>query len=100
MIAFAAKPFLLEPPIGEYIVSVLYKLHGGENTAIPRLMSIVYWMIAGFLLYLLTKKLVSPDGAFVATLIFLFFPYGIRASRSFQPDPLMIMFFVASIYCV
>jgi len=99
-ISRAAKPFLLEPPIEDYVVSLLYRVYGGENMIIPRLMSILYWMIGGFLLYLLAKELVSSDGAIIALAIFLFLPYGVRASRSFQPDPLMIMMFIASVYAV
>jgi 4-amino-4-deoxy-L-arabinose transferase-like glycosyltransferase len=99
-ISRAAKPFYLEPPIEYYMVSLLYRVYGGENMMIPRLMSILYWTIGGLLLYLLAKELVSSDGAIIALAIFLFLPYGVRASRSFQPDPLMIMMFIASIYAV
>jgi len=99
-IALAAKPALLEPPIAEYIASFLYRVFGGENMMIPRLMSIIYWMVAGVFLYLLAKDLISPDGGIIAAAFFLFLPYGVRASRSFQPDPLMIMFFTASVYFI
>lgn len=99
-IARAAKPFLLEPPITEYIVSVLYRWYGGERFFIPRLMSIFYWLIAAAVLYLLAKDLISHDAGIIAVVFFLFLPFGIIASRSFQPDPLMIMMFVASIYAV
>lgn len=100
LISQAAKPYFIEPPIEDYIVSLLYRAYGGENMIIPRLMSVLYWMIGGLLLYLLAKELVSGDGAIIALAIFLFLPYGVRASRSFQPDPLMTMMFVASIYAV
>ena len=99
-IALAAKPALLEPPITELIASFLYRIFGGESFIIPRSMSILFWLAAGALIYLLARDLVSPDGAIVSAAFFLFLPYGVRASRSFQPDPLMIMMFTASIYAV
>ena len=63
-------------------------------------MSIIFWLAAGAFIYLLARDLVSPDGGIVAAAFFLFLPYGVRASRSFQPDPLMIMMFTASISAV
>jgi 4-amino-4-deoxy-L-arabinose transferase-like glycosyltransferase len=37
----------------------------------------------------------SFDAAIISTAYYLFFPYAILASRSFQPDPLMVMLIVA-----
>ena len=99
-IALAAKPALLEPPITEYIASFFYRIFGGESFIIPRSMSIVFWLIAGIFIYLLAKDLISPDGGIISAAFFLFLPYAVRASRSFQPDPLMIMMFTASIFAV
>src|SRR5258706_13997967 len=42
-------------------------------------------------LFMLVQELVSFDGALLSTAYYLFFPYAIFASRSFQPDPLMVM---------
>jgi Dolichyl-phosphate-mannose-protein mannosyltransferase len=43
----------------------------------------------------LARDFVSFDGALVATAYYLIFPYAIIGSRSFQPDPLMIMLMLA-----
>jgi 4-amino-4-deoxy-L-arabinose transferase-like glycosyltransferase len=51
-------------------------------------------------MYLLAKDLISSDAAIIAVSYFLFLPYGVWASRSFQPDPLMIMFLLAASYSV
>jgi 4-amino-4-deoxy-L-arabinose transferase-like glycosyltransferase len=48
-------------------------------------------MIGGVFLFLLVRDLVSFEGAIVSTAYYLFFPYAVIASRSFQPDPLMVM---------
>lgn len=47
-----------------------------------------------FFLFLLARKLTSIDGAIAAIAFYLFLPYAIIASRSFQPDPLMIMLII------
>jgi 4-amino-4-deoxy-L-arabinose transferase-like glycosyltransferase len=96
----AASPPLLEPSIVEYSASLLYRIFGSENLIIPRLTSIIFWLVSAVFLYLLARKLISPDAAVISISYFLFLPYGVRASRSFQPDPLMIMMFVAAAYSV
>ncbi len=98
--ALAAKPKPLEPPVTETITSLLYRAVGGEHLIIPRLMSILFWMIAAVFLYRLATEMISPDAGIVASAIFLFLPLGVVGSRSFQPDPLMIMFFTATIYSI
>jgi hypothetical protein len=98
--ALAAKPKPLEPPITETTASLLYRAVGGEHLIIPRLMSIMFWMIAALLLYRLASEMISPDAGIVSTAFFLFLPLGVVGSRSFQPDPLMIMFFMATVYSI
>lgn len=99
-IALAARPPLLEPPIIEYCASVLYRIFGSENLIIPRMMSIVFWLVAAVFLYLLARELISPDAAVISVSFFLFLPYSVWASRSFQPDPLMIMLLLAAAYSI
>jgi 4-amino-4-deoxy-L-arabinose transferase-like glycosyltransferase len=52
--------------------------------------SSLFWVIGAFFLFLLARRLTSIDGALVATAFYLFAPYAVTASRSFQPDPLMV----------
>lgn len=96
--ALAATPPLLEPPVIEYTTSLLYRIFGGEIMVIPRLMSILFWLISAVFLYLLARDSLSPDSAIIAMSYYLFLPYGVWASRSFQPDPLMMMLFLAASY--
>jgi len=100
IIAEAAKPFQLEPPILDYMTAFLYHIFGGENMVIPQMLSILFWLCAAVLILKLAEDLISPDAGIIAVAFFLFLPFGVRASRSFQPDPLMIMMFVASIYAI
>ncbi len=89
---------VIEPPLMEYLVANTYRVLGGENIVIPRLYSILFWMLGGVGLYLAARKLTTLSGAFVALAMYLFAPFGVIASRSFQPDPLMVGLICWSLY--
>jgi len=80
---------VIELPFVEWLAAQTYKLAGGAYLWIPRLYSILFWMLGGVAMFLLARELAGMDGALVAALYFLILPYGAIASRSFQPDPLM-----------
>jgi hypothetical protein len=84
----------IEPEIVERLAAFTYRFTG-EQVWVGRLYSILFWLIGGFFLYLLARDLVSEDGALVALAFYLFLPYAVFASRSFQPDPLMVTFILA-----
>jgi hypothetical protein len=84
----------IEPEIMERLAAFLYRF-AGEQLWIPRLISSVIWLAGGIFIYLLARDLVSVDGAVLALAFYLFTPYGIFASRSFQPDPLMVALIIA-----
>ncbi len=94
-----ASEGFLEPPVMELMVSTLYRI-AGEHLWIPRLLSSVFWVMGGVFLYLLAKRMLSADGALFATAFYLLLPFGVVASRSFQPDPLMIMLLMASLLTI
>ena len=91
---------LLEPRILENMTVIGYRLTGGEHLWIPRALSSIFWMIGGIFLYLTSRKIISPEAAFFSTAFYLLFPFSISASRSFQPDPLMIMLLLISVFLV
>src|SRR5258707_4822575 len=80
----------VEPVVFERLVAFTYRFTG-EEIWIARIYSSLFWLIGGIFLFLLVQELVSFNGALLATAYYLFFPYAIFASRSFQPDPLMVM---------
>ncbi len=104
----------IEPEIMEHLAAFSYR-YTGEQLWLPRLYSALFWLVGGVFLYLLARRLASPGGAFrqaqcgafrqaqcgalrqaqcgalLALAFYLFTPYGVFASRSFQPDPLMVM---------
>lgn len=85
----------IEPEIIEHIAVSFYQLTGQEQLWIPRMVSALFWLAGGIFVYLLASDLMSTNGAFLSLTFYLFAPYGIFASRSFQPDPLMVMLIVA-----
>jgi 4-amino-4-deoxy-L-arabinose transferase-like glycosyltransferase len=91
---------ILEPRIFERIVALTYLLIGQEILWVARLYAILFWAIGGVGVYLLAKQMTSIDGAVVALAAYLFIPYGVVASRSFQPDPLMVMWVIWSAYAI
>lgn len=90
--------FLLEPRIIENAAVFGYRIAGEEHFWIPRALSAVFWVIGGFFLYLIARAIFSPGIALFSIIFYLFLPYGILASRSIQPDPLMVMMMLFSIY--
>jgi len=94
------KQGTLEPPIMEFLVSIGYRLLGGEHVWIPRLLSSLFWLIGGGFLYLVGKRIGDPDAALFSTAFYLFLPFAVVASRSFQPDPLMVMLMLASVFVI
>lgn len=87
----------LEPQILEYAASWSYRLAGRELLWIPRAMSVASWLLGAVFLYCIGVRLFSPPSALVSVLFYLFMPFGIMASRSFQPDPLMICLQLAGV---
>ncbi len=80
----------IEPPIYEKLTAGLYHLFGSVDLRIPRFTSILFWLIGGIALALLTDELLGTAGMVGALGWYLFFPYGVIASRSFQPDIPMV----------
>lgn len=79
----------VEPEAFERLVALTYRATG-EHVWVARIYSSVFWTLGAFFLFSLARRLVSVDGALVTTAVYLLLPYGVTASRSFQPDPLMV----------
>jgi hypothetical protein len=85
-----------EPPSIDGLAALSYKLIGREVLWLPRAMSAIFWVLGGIAVFLLSRQLTSEPGGVAATAVYLFLPYGVIASRSFQPDPLMTALIVFS----
>jgi len=89
----------IEPPILETVVSQTWRITG-EHLWIARIYSSFFWVMGGLALFFLARELTSTGAAFVSTLIYLFVPFGIVASRAFQPDPLMVALMIFSLWAL
>ena len=88
---------VFEPTVIEPIIAGLYLIFG-EHLWIARICSSVYWLLGGLTLFALARRLTSVDGAMIALVYYLFAGFGVIASRSFQPDPLMVGLILAGLW--
>jgi 4-amino-4-deoxy-L-arabinose transferase-like glycosyltransferase len=88
----------LEPPLFEGLVARTYLLTGGENIWVARVYSIVFWLVGGLGLFGLAKRMTSADGGLVALAFYLFLPFANTHSRTFLPEPLLVMFMLLGLY--
>lgn len=107
-IAWGRSTGQYEPPILEGLVAVTYRLIGGEYAWVGRIYSSLFWVIGGLALFALARRMAaaqssssaSPLAALIALGYYLALPFGVQASRSFQPDPGMTMWIILSVYAL
>jgi len=88
----------LEPPILESAVAAGYLLAGEENFAVARVLNALIWALGGWALYALIARVASPLAALIGLAYYLALPFGVIASRSFQPDALMVALIAFAAY--
>jgi 4-amino-4-deoxy-L-arabinose transferase-like glycosyltransferase len=89
-----------EPPILERVVAITYLLVGGEYPWIARIYNSLFWILGGALLFALAKRASGPVSALVALAYYLVLPFSVQASRSFQPDPGMVVWMVLFAFAI
>jgi 4-amino-4-deoxy-L-arabinose transferase-like glycosyltransferase len=89
----------VEPPVLETLVSQTYRLTG-EHLWIARIYSSLFWVLGGLALFLLIRELASTSAAMIGTLFYLFVPFGVIASRTFMPDPLMVALIIFALWAL
>jgi Dolichyl-phosphate-mannose-protein mannosyltransferase len=87
----------IELPILPFATAIIFRLVGGEHLWIPRLLSALFWILGALFLYLLARRFTHGWAALLGVAVYLFLPFPLVASTSFQPDPLMVMLILASI---
>lgn len=98
-----------EPSILEYLTAQTYRLMGEENLWVARVWNSIFWLIGGLALADLARRGVAAGtsrfsqlsaglAALIALGYYLILPFSVQASRSFQPDPGMVMWMVLSAY--
>lgn len=93
----AAEEYVREPPVLEHVVAMVYRIIGKEQFWVSRLLSVIFWLAGGWILFGLMRRLVGTEGAIFSSIFYLFNPFGISASRSFMPDPLMVLLMLLAI---
>ena len=91
---------ILEPNLFEHLVGYTYRLVGKEYLPIARLYSILFWLVGGFVLAHMLRRMVGDWGALAGLAYFLFLPFGVQHSRVFLPEPLMILFILLALWAV
>lgn len=86
-----------EPPIFETLVSYGYFILGGEYLWVARILNSIFWVIGGWGIFSFSSRIGSKEAGLLAAIYFLFLPFSVEASRSFQPDPFMTMWIVLAI---
>jgi len=113
-IAFADSTGQYEPPLLERLVAFTYLAVGGEYNWISRIYTSIFWLIGGLAIFLLSLRVIStstgaaenikPAAVFASALIalayYLVLPFAVQASRSFQPDPGMVMWIALFMYAI
>lgn len=105
-LAFSDSTGKYEPPILERIVSLGYAALGKEIPWLARLLNSIAWVVGGMAIYDLSRRMRSRQmgtgedpyrssaaeiGALAALAYYLVLPFSVQASRSFQPDPGMVV---------
>ena len=80
-----------EPPVMEWLACAAYLAGGRENITIPRAVAEIVWVMGAIPLSMIATRISSSCGALIGVALYLFLPYGIVASRNFQPDGLMTL---------
>ncbi|NMC46688.1 MAG: glycosyltransferase family 39 protein [Chloroflexi bacterium] len=83
---------LIEPPVMEWLAALGYWVSGAVDLRIPRLIAAFFWLLAAIPLLRVAEAENDWKAALVGAAFFLFYPYGIIASRSFQPETLLVLF--------
>ena len=105
-----------EPRILQSMVAYTYLLAGEEIPWVAGLYNTFFWIIGGIVLFALAYRLVRSnlkgkepvDGldkiaffsALIALTYYLILPFSVITSRSFQPDPGMVMWIILASYAM
>jgi hypothetical protein len=96
-VMLAAALSEIEPPFMEAATAVAWRLFDQEATWVPRTLAILAWTVGGWLLLLLLRRLASPVAAMGSVAVWSLLPFAVNATRTFQPEVLMVSAIVGAI---
>ncbi len=80
-----------EPPILESLTAAVYLAMGQENWWVARVLNAFFWSIGGLALFWIARRYTGFYASLIGLAFYICLPFSIIASRSFQPDPWMVM---------
>jgi hypothetical protein len=87
------------PPVMQALMAGTYLMSGTERPWLSGLFAGGFWVVGGWFLFDLCRKLAGGSlGALVALAFYLLAPLGIIVSRSFQPEALMTFAFLVALW--
>ena len=89
-----------EPPILESIVAIAYLATGSEKLWLSRVILCIFWVVGGAAIWLLIRKYTSTTAAIISLAIYFLLPFSVVASRSYQPEPFMVMWIALFILAI
>jgi hypothetical protein len=110
-IAFGNSTGQYEPSILEGIVATTYLAMGSEQMWVARFYTSLFWVIGGLAVFFLSRRMAAEElqtgrpaaslaitTALIASGYYLLLPFGVQASRAFQPDPFMVMWLALALF--
>jgi len=79
-----------EPPLLETLAGFIDHLLGAENFWVGRALNSLFWVLGGLALAAFARRFAGPAAVLAGLCFYLFLPFSVTASRSFQPDPWMV----------
>ena len=95
--AHATRP---APLVVESIAAVAFVATGRESVWTARVLSVIYWVTGGIFVIAAARRLTTPTGGLLAGLVFLFLPWALTQSRSFQPDAFAVLCLCGSLLAI
>ncbi|BCY16203.1 hypothetical protein hrd7_00520 [Leptolinea sp. HRD-7] len=86
-----------EPPILEGLVAGVYLASGQEIWWVSRILNALFWCTGGLALFSIARRYTGFFASLTGLAFYLYLPFSIIASRSFQPDPWMVMWLLLAI---
>lgn len=89
---------VLEFPLYNMLLASFYRLAGGVNEWIGRLLSILFFMGSGFFVFLIIRQLYNYKTALIGLAVYNLSPLGIIFSRAVMPDSEMLFFCTGAVF--
>jgi hypothetical protein len=90
----------IEPQVMEALTARIWVWMGATPLWVGRVLTITFWMLGAVGIWLLSRKASGVAGGLVGLSVWLFLPYAVISSRSFQPDPLAVALSAWSMWAI